>query len=105
MISPWRRGGLLNHARMPSVWSISPIARHSAGPRPSRSRNSGGVALGGSGPAAGGESHQRGVEVDVGGGLLGAGGVAGELVLVAGPGSVGDLLFDAGAQHDGELGR
>ena len=54
--------------------------------------------------ATGGESHQRGVEVDVGGGAFGAGGVAGELVLVAGPGAVGDLLSDAGVEDDGELG-
>ena len=54
--------------------------------------------------AAGRESHERGVEVDVGGVALGAGGVAGELVLVARPGVVGDLVFDAGAQEDGELG-
>ena len=37
-----------------------------------------------------GEPHQRRVEVDVGGGALGAAGVAGELVLVARPGVVGD---------------
>jgi hypothetical protein len=47
---------------------------------------------------------RRGVEVDVGGVALGAGGVAGELVLVARPGVVGDLVFDTGAQYDGELG-
>ena len=44
---------------------------------------------------AGGEPHRAGVEVDVGRGALGAAGVAGELVLVARPGPIGDLLLHA----------
>src|SRR5207249_5674142 len=54
-------------------------------------------------PATGGESHEGRVEVEVGGGPLGARGVAAELVLVAGPGTVGDLLAHAGAEHGAEL--
>jgi hypothetical protein len=50
--------------------------------------------------AAGGESHERGVEVDVGGGARCASGVAVELVLVAGPRAVGDPTSDAGAEDD-----
>jgi len=55
--------------------------------------------------AAGSESNQRCVEVGVGACLLSAGSVAGELVLAAGPRAVGDSLFDARLNEDGELGR
>src|SRR4051794_23651119 len=67
-------------------------------------RWSGSVAFRARRASAGGEAHERGVEVDVAGGTVGAAGVAGELVLVARPGVVGDLLLDAGADHDRELG-
>jgi hypothetical protein len=55
--------------------------------------------------AAGGESHQRRVEVGVRGGLLGAGCVARELVPIAGPGTIGDALLDLRLDDEGELGR
>jgi hypothetical protein len=42
--------------------------------------------------AAGGESHQRRVEIGVRGRLLGAGRVAAELVPIAGPGTIGNPL-------------
>src|ERR1700761_5881514 len=50
------------------------------------------------------EAHHRGVEVDVRRRLLGADGVAGELVLVAGPRPVADLLFEPRLDERFELG-
>jgi hypothetical protein len=54
-------------------------------------------------PAA--SSHQRCVEVDVGGWLLGADGGVGELLLLAAPREVGDPLFHSSLNEDDELGR
>ena len=55
--------------------------------------------------AAGGESHQRRVEVGVSGRLLGTRRVARELVPIAGPAAIGDSLLDLALEYDGELGR
>jgi hypothetical protein len=65
---------------------------------PSRAVTSGGS-------VSGGEAHQVAVEVDVVDGLLGTGGVAGELVLVAGPVVVGDVAWCSAVHEEGELGR
>ncbi|GGN79968.1 hypothetical protein GCM10011579_064960 [Streptomyces albiflavescens] len=48
--------------------------------------------------------HEVGGEVDVGSAAFGAGGVAAELVLIAGPGAVGDRPADAAAQQEYEFG-
>src|SRR6478672_4940012 len=57
------------------------------------------------GATAGGEPHQRRVEIDTRGGLLGAGRVTGERVLIAGPAAIGDSLLDPPRDDDGELRR
>jgi hypothetical protein len=102
-VAPFRGGGRVVASAYLTCWVDHQGEK--AGPRVVLSAV--GESSGGRGwrcAAAGCESHERGVEVDVGGGALCAGGVAGELVLVAGPGAVGDLLSDAGVDDDGELG-
>ncbi len=90
-----RRDGAPDDAQAPAMTALTPD--EVCGPPASEGL--------GSAPPAGGEAHQRRVEVDVRPGLVRARRGAGELVLVAGPCPLGDSVLDARVDGDGELGR